>query len=121
MEWRARWRAATKTGSPLFEGVATDWNINQVALSFWSNFYDGIFEHPERPDMSVINNDDLLDRWVEKKSKEMEDRAKKNSDGTGKHGFGTAYDHDEVVIFDDEEFESYMEEEQEEEENEIWA
>lgn len=108
-EWRARWRAATKTGSPLFEGATTDWNINQVALVFWSNFYDNIFEHPERPDQKTIDNDDLLDKWVEDKSKEMEDRAKENTRKARRGGSLTAHDHDEVILFD-EEAELYEEE-----------
>lgn len=118
-EWRARWKASTKTGSPLFEGPTVDWNINQVALVFWSNFYDNIFEHPERPEQKVIDNDDLLDRWVEQKGKEMEDRAKKNAN-KDKYGSSSAYDHDEVVLFEEaaiEEFgeEGYYEESDEEE------
>jgi hypothetical protein len=99
-EWRARWKASTKTGSPLFEGPTVDWNINQVALVFWSNFYDNIFEHPERPEQRIIENDDLLDRWVEQKGKEMEERAKKNA-RKDKYGPSSAYDHDEVILFDE--------------------
>jgi hypothetical protein len=115
-EWRARWKASTKTGSPLFEGPTVDWNINQVALVFWSNFYDSIFEHHERPSQKVIDNDDLLDRWVEQKGKEAEDRAKKN---VNKDRFGkmSAYEHDDVILFEEaaeEEF-GYEEEYDEEE------
>lgn len=113
-EWRARWKASTKTHTPLFEGCTTDWNINQVALAFWSNFYDNIFEHPERPENKVIDNDDLLDKWVKDKTKEMEELARKNSK---KHRNGSgismsAHDHSEVIIFDEEEWEEVIEEEE---------
>lgn len=80
---------------------------------FWSNFYDNIFEHPERPEQRVINNDDLLDKWVEEKSKEMEDRARKNSRGYNKASM-SAHDHDEVIIFDEEEWEEILDEEYDE-------
>ncbi|WP_124118456.1 hypothetical protein [Paenibacillus xylanexedens] len=83
--------------------------MNQVALVFWSTFYDNIFEHPERPDNKTIENDDLLDRWVEQKGKEMEEMARKNSRNL-KNPNSSAYDHDEVIHFDDEEFEDYVDE-----------
>jgi hypothetical protein len=112
-EWRARWKASTKTGSPLFEGPVMDWTINQVALVFWSNFYDSIYEHPERPVQKVIDNDDLLDKWVEDQSKKMEDRARKNSSG----GSGLkALDHDEVIVFDNELIEELDDEDEDDEE-----
>jgi hypothetical protein len=115
-EWRARWRASTKTGSPLFEGSTTDWNINQVALVHWSSFYDSIFEHHERPEQRIIENDDLLDKWVDEKGKEMEDRAKANTVKSNyNRGTMSAYEHGEVVIFDDAEWEQIVGEEQYEE------
>jgi hypothetical protein len=40
----------------------------------------------------------------------MEDRAKKNANKAGRNS-SSAYDHDEVVLFDDEEYEEYLEEE----------
>lgn len=49
--------------------------------------------------MKVINNDDLLDKWIEKITKEAESRAKKNdnSNTTTRR----ALDHEEVILFDD--------------------
>jgi hypothetical protein len=58
----------------------------------------------------------LLDKWVEKQAKEMEDRAKKNSKGI--KGSASAYDHDEVIIFEEEEWEEVLEEESYDEEDE---
>lgn len=112
-EWRARWRASTKTGSPLFDGPVMDWNINQVALVFWSNFYDSIYEHPERPTQKIIDNDDLLDKWVEDQAKKMEDRAKKNSSSST---YSKTLDHDEVIVFDNDLIEELDEEDAEDEE-----
>jgi hypothetical protein len=116
-EWRARWKAATKTGSPLFDGPTVDWNINQVGLVFWSTFYDNIFEHPERPDQRTIENDDLLDRWVEQKGKEIEERARKNSRAMSNPS-SSAFDHQEVITFEetDEELNWLEQEEYEDEE-----
>jgi hypothetical protein len=104
-EWRARWKASKDTGSPLFGGIVADWNPSQVALAYWFSFYDNIYEHPERPPMKVINNDDLLDKWVEDKTREMEKRAKKgDTSNTVSRG---ALEYDEVIIFDNADEEYY--------------
>lgn len=100
MEWRARWKASKDTGTPLFKGVVSDWNPSQIALAYWFSYYDNIYEHPDRPPLKVINNDDLLDKWVEDKSKEMENRAKKQNKYSGAANRG-ALDHDEVIVFED--------------------
>ncbi|MDP5273660.1 hypothetical protein [Chengkuizengella axinellae] len=71
--------------------------MNQVALAFWSNFYDNIFDHPERPSKDVVDNDELLDQWVEEQAKKMEERTNKNAQG-GKTS--SAYDHEEVITFE---------------------
>lgn len=99
-EWRARWKASRDTGTSLFSGVVADWNPSQVALAYWFSFYDSIYEHHERPPMKIINNDDLLDKWVEDKTREVESRAKKEN---SKYGAGSrgALNYDEVIIFED--------------------
>jgi hypothetical protein len=60
-----------------------------------------------------------LDKWVEDKSKEMEDRAKKNSNKYGS-GKSNVNDHDEVIVFDEEMWEDIIEEEREEEYEGEW-
>lgn len=105
-EWRARWKASKDTGSPLFGGIVSDWNPSQLALAYWFSFYDSIYEHPERPPMKTINNDDLLDKWVEEKSKEVEKRAKKASQGN-LHMSKGALEHEEVIVFEDADEEYY--------------
>lgn len=99
-EWRARWKASKETGSPLFGGNVADWNPSQLALAYWFGFYDSVYEHPERPPTKIINNDDLLDKWVEKKSKEVEDRASKQNNKSIGVVRG-ALDHDEMIVFED--------------------
>lgn len=74
-----------------------------------------MYEHPERPEQKVIDNDDLLDRWVEKKSKEAEENAKKYANSKG-NTTSNAHDHDEVIIFDEEEWEEVLDEESEDDE-----
>jgi hypothetical protein len=90
----------------LFGGNVCDWNPSQIALAYWFSFYDSVYEHPERPPMNIINNDDLLDKWVEEQSKEVEKRAKKNSKGINTARKG-ALEHDELIVFDDADDEYY--------------
>lgn len=103
-EWRARWKASKETGTPLFPKTVSEWNPSQVALAYWFNFYDTIYEHHERPPARVIENDDLLDKWVMDKTKEAESRAKKNSNVNSSR---KAMDYDEVIVFDDADDEYY--------------
>lgn len=87
----------------------SDWNINQVALCFWSNFYDNVYEHPERPPQKVIENDDLIDKWAKDQSKKMEDRAKKENKGYDSKTT-SVFDHDDIVVFDEEFADEHAEE-----------
>jgi len=84
--WRARWASTTNTASPIFEGTITNWNINQINLCYWSKTYDTIYNHPECPEDRIVDNDDLLDKWIGMKHKEndMERRKMKdNQTGSG--------------------------------------
>lgn len=81
-------------------------------MVWWTAFYDSVYEHPERPEQRIIENDDLLDKWVEDKAKEAEERSRKNS-SKYKNAPMSALDHDEVIIFG-EEIEEEIEEEYEE-------
>lgn len=107
-EWRARWKASKDTGTPLFSGVVAEWNPSQVALSYWFAFYDSVYEHPERPTQKIIENDDLLNKWVEDQAKKVEEQAKKNTVNSS-HNTRNALNYDEVIIFDNAD-EEYIEE-----------
>lgn len=68
--WRTRWISATKTSTSLFSGNVSDWDQNKLMLCYWSNFYDTIYSGPDRPEDSIIEDDELLDNWLESKNKE---------------------------------------------------
>ncbi len=63
-EWRARWKAAKDAGVSPFSGIQSMWDRNKVHLAYWSDFYDSVYSHPERPHADVIQNDDLLQEWI---------------------------------------------------------
>ena len=69
--WRIQWNAAKSVGD-LFGKPIVELNIEQNALVYWSQIYDYIYEHPDRPDDEVVNNDEALDAWFEN-----QDRKKK--------------------------------------------
>lgn len=61
--WRNIW-SLRDCEKALFNVPVVDYTDEQRSLAMWTRFYDNIFEHPERPTTSVINDDDLMDGWV---------------------------------------------------------
>lgn len=79
--WRTRWISATKTGATLFNGNISEWDSNKLMLCYWSNFYDNIYSGYEIPEDFIVNDDEMLDNWLEAKSKERgKAQADPNSD-----------------------------------------
>ncbi len=68
--WRTRWISATKTSAPIFEGPISTWDTNKIYLCFWSNLLDSILSSYEPPEQFIMENDELLDRWLESKRNE---------------------------------------------------
>lgn len=64
-EWRIFWRACVETHSPLFDGPTTSWDVNKLLATYWSNFYDNIYKHPNAPGEEIINDDIRCDKWIE--------------------------------------------------------
>jgi hypothetical protein len=59
-------------------------------------FYDSIYECPDKPPAHVINNNDLIDKWYEKKIDEIEANMRESN---RMHNSSNAYDYDEVIVF----------------------
>lgn len=72
--WRTLWR--TRKGANF---QFPPMNSQQVTLARWSSFYDNVFKSPECPDFNVINDDDMLDGWVQIQGKSDDDRQKISS------------------------------------------
>lgn len=62
--WRSTWLGAVKTGN-LFGAPLAHLTDYQRTLVSWSILYDNVYEHPEAPAQEVIDNDVLLDSWLE--------------------------------------------------------
>ncbi len=63
-EWRILWMCSKEDLSNLFNKSVGDLNINQKMLIYWSRIYDSVFDDPDRPDQEIINDDELLDDWL---------------------------------------------------------
>ena len=59
--WRSYWGAGKDN---IFGRPAIDLTEEQRSLILFSKMYDGAYEHPECPEESVINDDDLFDGWM---------------------------------------------------------
>ncbi|MGE4412481.1 MAG: hypothetical protein AB7E45_02130 [Candidatus Caldatribacteriota bacterium] len=71
-------------------------------MVYWSSLYDSVYNSIDRPPQWVIDDDDLLDKWLEEQMKELEDRAEKEY--RDKRGMAksarSAWEHEEVVSID---------------------
>lgn len=82
--WRNIWNSNKNN---IFNGPACDFSEEQKTLIGLSNMYDRVYEHPESPDQSVIDDDDMLDGWmIYQKRKTEENNKEKNATSlTNKH------------------------------------
>ena len=61
------WHNLSRAKPPFKYYPLTD---EQITLSYYSNLYKNILKHPECPDPTIINDDDLLDGWLIAQSKQ---------------------------------------------------
>lgn len=98
--WRIRYINSMKTSDPLFGVPTSDYTTDQLNLSYWSNYYQNIYEMlPEdRPTDLVIEDDDSLDAYMkvfyEERTREEASRKSK----TKRSGKLSAFDSEEVII-----------------------
>lgn len=59
--WRSYWSLSNKK---VFASASSEWTDEQRTLAGYSSMYDSVFDHPEKPQQNVIDDDDLLDGWM---------------------------------------------------------
>lgn len=97
VEWRIRYTSSIKVALPLFSRKPEDYTKDQLALVYWSNFYQNIYEMmpDDRPDDEVIESDAMLDVYMEEYYKGLEqNRSISKARGRG----ANAFDSDEVIV-----------------------
>jgi SepF-like predicted cell division protein (DUF552 family) len=98
--WRIRYINSMKTSDPLFGVPTSCYTTDQINLSYWSNYYQNIYEMmPEdRPSDMVIEDDDALDAYMktfyEERTREEAARKSKNK----RSGKLSAFDSEEVIV-----------------------
>lgn len=97
--WRVRYLTATKTGADLFGRSIDKYTVDQLALAYWSHFYQAIFDMltDERPQDSVIEDDLALDAFMKNY---MEERNREGQANFHKNNRGklTAWNHQETLV-----------------------
>lgn len=83
--WRSLW-SIRKVESSLFGIPAIDYSEEQKEIVGWSQLYDSVYEHPNKPSDFVIENDDYLDGWMIVQRREQEkNQIKKSGDDITKN------------------------------------
>lgn len=99
--WRIRYTAALKMGGPLFPKGLIELTPDQQSLLYWSNYYQSIGEmlSDERPDESIIEDDDELDSYMEAYFKRQEkERSQSKLDSRSGSGKLSASTKEEVIV-----------------------
>jgi hypothetical protein len=99
--WRIRYVTSLKTSEQLFGTPTVDYTTDQLNLIYWSNFYESVYSMmPEhRPSDTVIDDDELLDKYMEEYYKEMSNDASiARSNKATSRGSMSAFDAEEVII-----------------------
>ena len=60
--WRGIW-VSKKSGSPIFDGPATNLTEGQQLLVSWTVRIENLYQHSNCPSESVVEDNDLLDGW----------------------------------------------------------
>lgn len=72
--WRSYWNInKSNPFNTKYDVCLTD---EQRTLMMFSKMYDSIYEHPNRPEDMVINDDDLCDGWMIRQRKDIEEEKK---------------------------------------------
>lgn len=71
--WRMYWNCNKNN---IFPGPVTEWTFDQRTLVSISKMYDNVYEHPECPEDSVIDDDDMLDGWMIFQRRKIENQKK---------------------------------------------
>lgn len=97
--WRIRYLTSLKTGVSLFDVPLNDYSVDQLSLSYWSHYYQGIYDMmPEdRPSDDIIEDDAALDAFMKSYEEEKSREATAAREGK-KSGPKSAWDHNETLV-----------------------
>lgn len=98
--WRIRYITSSKVADPLFGRATTDYTTDMLNLTFWSNYYQQVYEllPEDRPPDTIIDDDESLDAYMdsfydERQKESMARKAKRKN-----RGKLSAFDQEEVIV-----------------------
>lgn len=98
--WRIRYVTSQKTSDPLFGLPTSQYTNDMLNLSYWSNYYQNIYEmlSEDRPPDLIIEDDEALDAYMMSYYDERtrEDAARRSKGKT--KGKLSAFDKEEVIV-----------------------
>lgn len=98
--WRIRYVASQKVSDPLFGVPTSQYTNDMMNLSYWSNFYQNIYEMlPEdKPSELIIEDDRALDAYMQDyyKERNQEESARRSRKTT--QGKLSAFNSEEVIV-----------------------
>lgn len=74
--WRSFWNINKNN---IIDKPISEWTDEQRTLASYTSMYDGVYEHHDKPNDSVIEDDDMLDGWLIHQRKEYEKSKQENS------------------------------------------
>jgi hypothetical protein len=74
--WRSFWNINKNN---IIDKPICEWTDEQRTLASYTSMYDGVYEHHDKPNDSVIEDDDMLDGWLIHQRKEYEKSKQENS------------------------------------------
>jgi len=98
--WRIRYLTSVKTSEVLFGVPTSEYTNDMLNLTYWSNFYQNIYEMlaEDRPSDLVIEDDEALDAYMKSY---YDERTKDDAARRSKHktsGKLSAFDKEEVIV-----------------------
>jgi len=98
--WRIRYVTSLKTGESLFGVPLPQYSVDQLALAYWSHFYQSVYEMmpDDRPTDSIIEDDTALDAYMKSYMEEQNREAMSARESKQKGGVKSAWDHGETLV-----------------------
>jgi len=70
--WRQYWSTSQACNMPVFDMCMVEMTQMQLSLCYWSKIYDNVFDSHDRPPSEVVEDNTLLDAWMDDKYKKAE-------------------------------------------------
>lgn len=98
--WRIRYLTSVKTGVSLFGRELPEYTVDQLALAYWSHFYQSVYDMPssDAPSESVIEDDEALDAFMKAYLDERNRENTHSRERKKNQGVKSAWDHGETIV-----------------------